>query len=115
MAELYLLIEIGRRIGALTTIGVVVVTALVGAAFTRRQGMLTVQKIRSNLAQGVMPAGELVDAVLIFAAGIVLITPGMLTDAAGFLLLIPQTRALVKKWLYGKFRQWIDKGNVVIR
>jgi UPF0716 protein FxsA len=115
LAEVFLLVEVGRAAGALNTLGLVVATALLGATLTRHQGMIVVQRIRESLAQGMVPAEEVVDAVLIFVAGIVLITPGFITDAVGFLLLIPQTRTAVKHWLREKFRQWIDRGDMRIR
>lgn len=115
LLELYLLIRIGQMIGALTTIAVVIITALLGAALTRQQGVTTLTRIRHTLAQGSMPASEIIDALLIFIAGVVLLTPGFITDSIGFLLLIPQSRRVVKKWLARKFRDWIDRGDVHVR
>jgi len=116
VAEIYLLIEIGSRIGALNTVIVVIVTGFAGAYLARLQGMQTMFRVRASLQRGRMPADELVDALLIFTAGIVLLTPGFITDAAGLVLLFPYTRHHFKRILKRKFDQWIDKQNIhVIR
>ena len=99
VAEIYLLIKLGGAIGALNTVLVVILTAVTGSALARLEGARTLLQLRSNMEQGVMPAGELLDALLIFVAGVVLLTPGFLTDAAGLLLLVPVTRRLIKQWL----------------
>jgi UPF0716 protein FxsA len=111
-AEIYLLIQIGGIIGALNTLLVIIITGFVGAYLARLQGMHTLLKIQSNLQQGIMPAEELIDALLILVAGIVLLTPGFLTDAAGLLLLIPQIRFYFKRWLRKKFDQWTNTQNI---
>jgi UPF0716 protein FxsA len=114
--ELYLLIEIGHRIGALNTILVVIVTGLLGASLARIQGIKTMIRVRDSLNQGKPPAEELLDAFLIFVAGIVLLTPGFITDVAGVALLVPSTRAWFKDWLRKRLRQWIEqnRANIVI-
>jgi UPF0716 protein FxsA len=114
LAELYLLIKIGSMIGAGTTIVIVLLTGFIGAYLARMQGAHTMNKVRMNMARGVAPAGELVDALLIFAAGVVLLTPGFLTDTAGILLLIPPVRATIKTWLRRKFEDAVRSGNVRI-
>lgn len=99
VAEIYLLIKLGSAIGALNTILVVIVTAVAGAYLARLEGTRTLLQLRANMEQGVMPAGELLDALIIFVAGVVLLTPGFLTDIAGLLLLFPVTRKLIKHWV----------------
>ena len=115
MLELYLLIELGTLIGALNTLALVILTGFAGAYLARIQGMQTMLRVRSQLQQGITPAEDLVDAVIIFVAGIVLLTPGLLTDTAGLLLLFPTTRFYFKRWLRRKFDQWIQKTNVTVR
>jgi UPF0716 protein FxsA len=115
LTELYILLEIGSVMGALNTILLIIFTGVLGAYLARMQGYRTLQQINVSLAQGVVPAEELVDAVLIFFAGIVLLTPGVLTDIAGFLLLIPYTRTIFKRWLRKKFDHMAASGNVQIR
>ena len=113
--ELYLLIKIGAVIGALNTMILVILTGFAGAYLARMQGMQTMRRIRSQLQQGIMPAEDLIDAVIIFVAGIVLLTPGFLTDLAGLLLLFPASRFHFKRWLRQKFDQWMQNSNVVVR
>ena len=97
--EIYLLIEIGSMFGALTAVTLVILTGFLGAFLARMQGLQTLYRIQESLLEGRMPSGELLDALLIVIAGLVLLTPGFLTDSAGFLLLIPATRNFIKYWL----------------
>ena len=97
--EIYLLIEIGSMFGALTAVTLVILTGFLGAFLARMQGLQTLYRIQESLREGRMPSGELLDALLIAIAGLVLLTPGFLTDSAGFLLLIPATRNAIKNWL----------------
>jgi len=97
--EIYLLIEIGSMFGVLTAVTLVILTGFLGAFLARMQGMQTLYRIQESLREGRMPSGELLDALLIVIAGLVLLTPGFLTDSAGFLLLIPATRNSIKYWL----------------
>ena len=97
--EIYLLIEIGSMFGALTAVTLVILTGFFGAFLARMQGLQTLYRIQESLREGRMPSGELLDALLIVIAGLVLLTPGFLTDSVGFLLLIPATRNSIKYWL----------------
>ena len=97
--EIYLLIEIGSMFGALTAVTLVILTGFLGAFLARMQGLQTLNRIQESLREGRMPSGELLDALLIVIAGLVLLTPGFLTDSVGFLLLIPATRNSIKYWL----------------
>ena len=97
--EIYLLIEIGSMFGALTAVTLVILTGFLGAFLARMQGLQTLYRIQESLREGRMPSGELLDTLLIVIAGLVLLTPGFLTDSAGFLLLIPATRNSIKYWL----------------
>ena len=97
--EIYLLIEIGAMLGALTAVTLVILTGFLGAFLARMQGLQTLYRIQESLREGRMPSGELLDALLIGIAGLVLLTPGFLTDSAGFLLLNPATRNAIKNRL----------------
>jgi len=112
--EIYLFIKVGAVIGAVNTVAVVILTGFTGAYLARLQGLQTMIRVRSSLQQGIMPTEDLVDALLIFVAGIVLLTPGFLTDAAGLLFLYPNTRRHFKRWMKSKFEQWITNQNVQI-
>ncbi len=96
LIELYLLITVGSYLGAGLTILVVLGTGMAGAYLARLEGWRTWQKIQSELQNGAAPANELIDGVLILAAGLLLITPGILTDVVGFSLLLPPTRAALQ-------------------
>ncbi|RLB71486.1 MAG: membrane protein FxsA [Deltaproteobacteria bacterium] len=112
--EIYFLIKIGQVIGPLSTIALVLGTGFVGAWLARQQGMQTMFRVRSNLQQGIMPAEDLLDGFLILIAGIVLLTPGLLTDCTGILLLIPPVRLRFKRYLRKKFDEWINTHEVHI-
>jgi UPF0716 protein FxsA len=112
VAEIYVLITLGGMFGALNTILLVILTAIAGAYLAQLQGMQTMLRVRSNLQQGMMPTEDLVDALLIFLAGIVLLTPGFLTDLTGLLILIPGTRQHIKRYLRNRFNDWIRHQNV---
>lgn len=98
VAEIYLLAKAGGVIGAWPTVAAVLFTGLAGAWLARRQGLSTLARIREGLARGVPPTGELADAALILLAGVLLITPGFITDGMGLVLLLPPARAALKAW-----------------
>jgi len=102
--EIYLLIEIGSVFGVFTSIALVVFTGFLGAYLARIQGLQTLFRIQESLREGRMPSAELLDALLIGIAGLVLLTPGFLTDTVGFVLLIPSTRNAIKCWLQSKIK-----------
>ena len=112
--ELYLLIKVGTVIGGLNTILLVLISGLLGAWLAKREGINTIMKLKMNLQQGLMPAEELLDAVIIFIAGVVLITPGFLTDIIGLILLWPVTRNQLKRMLRKKFDEMQLQGNINI-
>jgi UPF0716 protein FxsA len=111
LVELGLLIELGRVIGLAPTIAIVVLTGFAGAALARWQGLATLRKVQTDMAQGRVPGEALVDGLLILVAGAVLLTPGLLTDALGFLLLIPPTRAVVRRSLVNTFKGRVQMGG----
>ena len=112
--ELTLLIKIGTAIGVFNALLIVVVTGFSGAYLARAQGFQTMLRVRERLNRGEMPAEDLIDAVIIFSAGIVLLTPGLLSDIAGLLLLLPATRNPFKRWLRVQFDRWIQNPNIHI-
>ena len=93
---------------------IVILTGLTGAYLARFQGLQTMLRVRESLGRGEMPAEELLDALLILLAGVVLLTPGFLTDVAGIMILIPRIRVTFKRWLRKKFDEWIGKTHVDI-
>ncbi len=113
-SELALLIEIGRRIGTLETIALIVVTGVAGAALARRQGLRVLSRVREEMSAGQMPADSLLDAAIILVASALLVTPGVLTDAVGFLCLVPGTRSLVKRGIVRWIRRAIEEGRLQV-
>jgi len=112
VVEIYLLIKAGNVIGAFNTVALVILTGFIGAYLARMQGMQTMFRVRSSLQQGIMPTEDLIDALLIFVAGVVLLTPGFITDAAGLFVLFPTTRSHIKRFMKQKFDKWIRKQDI---
>jgi UPF0716 protein FxsA len=106
VTEIYLLIKVGGQIGAIKTVLIVIATGFAGAYLARMQGLQTMLRVRLSMQQGQLPTEELLDAVLIFVAGVVLLTPGFITDAVGLLLLIPETRFYAKRYIKRRFELW---------
>ena len=98
--EIFLMIKIGGKIGALNTIGLIFLTALVGLFFARVQGIETIRSGVINLYQNKAPIYELISGASIAFAALMLIIPGFLTDLIGFLLLIPLTRRMFYKIIF---------------
>lgn len=111
LVELALLIQIGRAIGLGWTLAIVVATGFLGASLARRQGLRAWLAIQTELREGRVPGETLVDGLLILIGGIVLLTPGILTDLAGFALLVPATRNGVKTVLRRRFERAIERGS----
>lgn len=111
LIELVVLIKLGNIIGLIPTILIVILTGILGASLTRSQGLNTLNRIQSDLSRGVVPAENLLNGVLILVGGVVLLTPGLLTDTLGFLLLIPATRNRFKGLLKNRLKQRIDRNK----
>lgn len=92
IVEMWLLIEVGARIGALSTIALVFLTAAIGLALLRQQGLETLFRVNQRMEEGQLPAQEILEGVLLAIGGALLLTPGFITDAFGFTCLIPFTR-----------------------
>ena len=100
--EMYLLIEVGGYLGTLPTIGLVMLTAVIGVALLRRQGLATLTRGLGRLQRGEIPAQEMAEGILLGIAGALLITPGFVTDAVGFAFLLPVSRVLIARKLLAK-------------
>ena len=109
VTELYILIEVGKKIGSLSTIGIIILTGIIGAYLVKSQGFMILRKIQNDLNEGIMPGDSLIQGAIILAGGILLLTPGFVTDIVGFIFLIPVSRSIVKKyllkWLQGKIKE----------
>ena len=99
LVELYVLIEVGSRIGALPTIALSIFTAVLGGALVRLQGFSVLFRVQQAMARGEVPALELMEGAMLLLVGIALLLPGFITDVVGFLLLIPQLRRAVVVWI----------------
>jgi UPF0716 protein FxsA len=108
LVELMILLKLAEWITGLWTFALVVVTGIIGASLARRQGWSVLRRIQAETQQGQMPTTSLVDALMIFVAGALLITPGILTDVFGFSLLVPACRALYRARLITWFRQRVQ-------
>jgi UPF0716 protein FxsA len=95
IVEMWLLIEVGARIGALSTILLVFLTAAMGLALLRQQGLDTLLRVNQRMAQGQLPASEILEGVVLAVGGALLLTPGFITDAVGFVCLLAPTRKLI--------------------
>ncbi|MBD3386697.1 membrane protein FxsA [candidate division KSB1 bacterium] len=111
LIELALLIKLGQLWGLWPTIGLVVLTGIVGASLARIQGFLVYTRIQNELAGGRVPAEELIDGLLILVGGVVLLTPGILTDLFGFAMLFHPSRFYFKRWLRKRFDTMAQKGE----
>jgi UPF0716 protein FxsA len=97
--EIYLLISVGGLVGVFPTVLLVVLTAVLGAALLRRQGFETWQRFQASMAQGIVPAYEIIEGPLLLIAGALLLTPGFFTDAVGFICLVPQLRRKIARYI----------------
>lgn len=113
LVELLLLIKLGQYIGAMRTIFIVVATGIFGAVLARTEGMITLRKIQIDLHHGVMPTEGLIDGVIILIGGLLLITPGILTDMVGFIFVIPFTRTFVKSYLKHRFQLFLKNARMI--
>ena len=112
LVELAILIYLGTIIGALYTILIVVITGTIGAFLARTQGLAVLTRIRSSIEQGIIPSNELFQGALIVIGGLLLITPGMITDLVGFAILIPKTRDIIIGWLRNLLQRKIKQGKI---
>jgi UPF0716 protein FxsA len=112
LLELYILIKIGSHLGPFLTIALIIFSGLLGLLLARFEGLRTLHQIRQNLSQGILPAEEMLDSVLIFAGGVLFVVPGVITDFAALVLLIPFTRTIFKRWLRRRFDRMVERGNV---
>ncbi len=113
--EVYLLIKVGSLIGAVPTVALLLAISMVGAWLVRHQGFEIMRRIQSELAQGRLPAAELLDGAMVLVGGVLLLTPGFFTDFLGLFFLIPFTRALIKQLVGLWLQRRLDRGVITIR
>lgn len=114
LIEIAVFIQVGGLLGLWTTLALVILTAMLGTWQLRAQGLATLNRARSHMDQGVLPANELFDGLCLLVAGALLLTPGFVTDAAGFLLFLSPVRDALRHWLgrrmqdRGQARMWVN-------
>ncbi|AUD77904.1 FxsA protein [Kangiella profundi] len=113
--EIYVLIEVGNWLGAPATIGLILLTGIIGVGLLKHQGLSVFERFKGKMQQGQAPAQEIIEGVLLIIAGAFLITPGFVTDTIGFLWLIPATRSAFAKGMvkagWFKFQKMNGQGN----
>lgn len=115
LIELAILVYLGTIIGALYTVLIVVATGILGAVMARHQGLAALSRIRGSIESGIMPANDLFDGALILTGGLLLLTPGIITDIVGFAVLVPQTRRIIRRWIRSLIHRRIQRGEIHYR
>ena len=111
LIELYLLIQVGRYLGSFQTIMIVLITGITGGLLARSQGLSVQRQIRVDLQNGIIPTDSLIDGFFILIAATLLITPGMITDVFGFILMIPFFRGWLKKRVKEILKRKFESGK----
>jgi len=113
--EIYLIIKTGQVIGPLPTVFLLLVISFAGSWLVRAQGFQTMRNIQSELAQGRLPAAQLMDGAMVLVGGVLLLTPGFFTDLLALFLLIPFTREFIKRLVGTWLQRRLAAGTYVIR
>tara|TARA_B100000315_G_scaffold216661_1_gene216706 strand:+ start:1007 stop:1405 length:399 start_codon:yes stop_codon:yes gene_type:complete len=111
LVEILILIKLGEVFGFWYTVFLVIGTGILGATLARAQGFWVWMEIQQDLQKGNMPADKMIDGLMIFVGGIVLLTPGLLSDIFGFAMLVPLTRNIFKRWIKNKLEEMHQSGN----
>lgn len=112
LVEFYLLMTVGSLIGFWPTVGIVLATGMLGAALAKREGVRVLSRWQTDMQEGRVPADGVLDGVLILVGGVLLVTPGVLTDALGLSLLIPWTRRGLSALLRARLKKGVESGRV---
>lgn len=102
IAEIAVFIQVGGIIGLVPTIALVIATAVIGVWLLKRQGVAVLEEARQTIDAGELPVQPVIDGVCLLVAGAFLLTPGLITDCAGFLLLVPAFRRVLARWIVAK-------------
>jgi UPF0716 protein FxsA len=113
--EVYFIIKVGKLIGPLPTVLLLLALSLAGAWLVRSQGFMLLRRIQSELGEGRLPAAELLDGAMVLVGGVLLLTPGFFTDIVGLLFLVPVTRAGLKRLVRRCLERSLARGNFIIR
>jgi UPF0716 protein FxsA len=110
--ELVILVRLGQAVGFLPTMGLVLATGFAGAALARAEGLRVLFQFQRELTSGKVPGQALLDGISVLAGGALLLTPGILTDAAGLALLFPPTRRWIQRWARARLEAGMEAGSV---
>ena len=114
LVELAVIIKVGAEIGVLNTVGLLILSSIVGGWLMKREGLGVIRRIQGSVAAGRVPGAELVDAFLILFGGALMLAPGFLTDLTGMALLLPPVRAVVRGALRKRFATRVVGGGGII-
>ncbi|MCK5708418.1 MAG: FxsA family protein [Candidatus Aureabacteria bacterium] len=109
--ELYILMRLGASFGVEITLLIVIGTGILGAYLAKREGAAAWFKIQREMSSGRFPGNELLDGFLVLIAGIVLLTPGLLTDITGFIILFPGSRYLIREFIKKRIKKMMNTGR----
>lgn len=109
--EIYVLIQVGKVIGGWTTIFFILLTSALGAYLAKTQGRITWQRLQTELSMGRPPGDSLLDGISVLIGGVLLMTPGFVTDVLGLVLLLPLTREPIKRFMRKWMEKQLKKGN----
>ena len=112
--ELGLLLWSGKTFGVLATVAMIIITGVGGAYLAKYQGMLTVRKVQEQINRGIMPGEEMINGMCVLLGGILLISPGFITDILGLLLLLPLTRNLIKPFIKKVLYKKAERNTITI-
>ncbi len=112
LVELAILFKLNAYIGFFSTIGIVIFTGILGAYLAKSQGKEILFRIRHEMQDGRLPGDQLINGLCVLVGGAMLLTPGILTDMSGFILVIPVTREFVKGFVKDKLQRMVDEGKV---
>ena len=114
IAEIYVLLTAGSHFGVLPVVAACVFTAILGGFLLRLQGLSALNKARLSISEGKVPVESAVDGVLLIVSAPFLMTPGFITDAAGFLLLVPAVRRMIGRYVLQRIKRKIERGEARI-
>ena len=113
-AEIAILLTAGNTIGVLPTILLIIATGIAGSYLAKQQGLEVIRQAQRQMQYGQMPGNTIIDGICILVGGVLLLTPGFISDSMGFILLLPPTRTMIRPFIVRIFRSMIDKGNIKI-
>lgn len=113
-AEIGVLLLSGNFIGVWPTIGMILFTGVLGAYLAKKQGLETIRRAREQLSYGRMPGEAILDGICVLIGGLLLLTPGFITDITGMLFLAPPTKSMLKRLIMKSFRKWMDRNTITI-